>query len=157
MRQELDEQLCKDFPKIFADRNGSPTKTLMCFGFEHGDGWYDILRALCSNIQYHIDWVNDSRTRLLKDNPHGLTIRDEVQQVVAVQIKEKFGTLRFYYNGGDDYIRGLVTMAESMSCVTCEECGNSGRIRHGGWIRTLCDTHAEAAGYNMEDENDGQD
>ena len=150
MRRELDELLCKNYPKIFANRNGAPTETLMCFGFEHGDGWYDILRMLCSNIQEHIDWVNGSRERLLKDNPHNMKIRDEVQQVVAVQVKEKFGALRFYYNGGDDYIRGLVSMAESMSAATCEECGNRGFMRTGGWIRTLCDTHAEEMGYGKD-------
>jgi len=64
-----------------------------------------------------------------------------VAQVVAIQIKEKFGTLRFYYNGGDDTIGGMVRMAESMSSVTCEECGNPGKTRGPGWIRTLCDHH----------------
>lgn len=45
--------------------------------------------------------------------------------------------------GGDDFIRGVVSMAESMSSVTCEECGNLGERSSGGWIRTLCKTHRE--------------
>jgi hypothetical protein len=65
------------------------------------------------------------------------------QQVVVSQVKEKFGTLRFYYHGGDKVVDGMVRMAESMSAVTCEECGNSGERRGGGWIITLCDTHAK--------------
>jgi len=73
----------------------------------------------------------------------GVTIPPEVPQVVLEQVKEKFGTLRFYYRGGDDYISGLVSMAESMTNVTCEECGSVGERRHGGWIRTLCDKHEE--------------
>lgn len=64
-----------------------------------------------------------------------------IPQVVADQVKEKFGTLRFYISGGDEYIHGLVSMAESMSAVTCEECGSPGHRRDGGWIRTLCDKH----------------
>lgn len=64
-----------------------------------------------------------------------------VPQVVAEQVKEKFGGLRFYYRGGDRYIEGLVTMAESMSYATCEECGNPGKPNKIGWIRTLCTTH----------------
>ena len=64
-------------------------------------------------------------------------------QVVVIQVKEKFGTLRFYYDGGDDHIHGLVRMAEAMSSVTCETCGVPGKQRSGGWIRTLCDFHEE--------------
>jgi len=33
-------------------------------------------------------------------------------------------------------------MAESMSGVTCEECGNPGKSHGNGWITTLCDEHA---------------
>jgi len=68
-------------------------------------------------------------------------------QVTATQIKEKFGTLRFYYFGGDDYCRGVESMAELMSAVTCEVCSSPGKLRNGGWIRTLCDEHAKEAGY----------
>jgi hypothetical protein len=80
-----------------------------------------------------------------------------VGQVVATQVKEKFGTLRFYYGGGDDVIHGMAGMAESMSGCTCEVCGNVGRQRGGGWIRTLCDEHAEKAGYAILKEEDYND
>ena len=152
MRPELDEKLCKDYPKIFANRNGDMTTTAMCWGFECGDGWYDIINALCHSIQEHIDWKNSTRERLLNNNPHNLKVPDEVEQVVAAQVKEKFGTLRFYTDGGDDYTYGLINMAESMSAVTCEECGNKGHRRHGGWVRTLCDVHAEEHGYGDGDD-----
>ena len=65
-----------------------------------------------------------------------------MQQVVAVQVKEKFGTLRFYYSGGNEYVSGLVAMAESMSGVTCEMCGTPGRLQGRGWVKTLCEQHA---------------
>lgn len=118
-------------------------ETAMCWGFEHGDGWYNIIDCLCGNIQHHIDWKNGTRERLLKDNPHNHPIPDLIPQVVAEQVKEKFGTLRFYHQGGDDYIHGLVAMAESMTGVTCEVCGAPGVQRQGGWIKTLCDEHAK--------------
>lgn len=143
MREDLDKLLCEKYPKIFANRYGDMKTTAMCWGFDCGDGWFDIINALCRNIQGYIDWQNSSRERLLENNPHNMKIRDEVPQVIAAQVKEKFGTLRFYYDGGDDMIRGMVYMAESMSAVTCEKCGNKGKIREGGWIRTLCDEHAE--------------
>lgn len=59
--------------------------------------------------------------------------------VVATQVKEKFGTLRFYYIGGDGQEEALIEQAEHASAVTCEDCGNLGTLRSGGWHRTLCD------------------
>lgn len=64
-----------------------------------------------------------------------------IPQVTLDQVKEKFGTLRFYYTGGDDIIDGMVRMAESMSGVTCEECGAPGEQTSGGWIKTVCEAH----------------
>ena len=65
----------------------------------------------------------------------------KVNHIEVHQIKEKFGGLRFYYEGGDDYVQGLVAMAESWAARTCETCDERGERRHGGWIRTLCDKH----------------
>jgi len=66
---------------------------------------------------------------------------DAYRQVVAKQVKEKFGTLRFYYSGGDDYIRGVVSMAESMSGRTCEACGSTDKTVRPNktiWIAIRC-------------------
>lgn len=68
-------------------------------------------------------------------------IPPKVEWVIVRQIKEKFGGLRFYYDGGDEHIAGMVSMAESWAARTCETCGNKGKQRSGGWIRTLCDEH----------------
>ena len=76
-------------------------------------------------------------------------------QVVVSQIKEKFGTLRFYYTGGDEYVDGLEHMAESMSAKICENCGCPGESRStkkNHYIRVLCDKHAIELGY-IEDED----
>lgn len=143
MNEKLDKELCERFPKLFVNRYADMKTTAMCWGFECGDGWYDILSALCGNIQDHIDWRNSQRERLLKNNPHNHRIPEEVEQVVVDQVKEKFGTLRFYYHGGDENIDGMVRMAESMSSVTCEECGKPGYQSSGGWIVTLCGEHHE--------------
>jgi hypothetical protein len=64
-----------------------------------------------------------------------------VKYVEVHQIKEKFGGLRFYYEGGDDQVHGMVRIAESWAAHTCETCGERGKLRHGGWVRTLCDKH----------------
>lgn len=174
MRDKLDKKLCEQYPKIFRDRTAPMTETCMCWGFECGDGWYNIINQLCACIQAHIDWQEKQRAIDIKYNDvitsamagnlapleeyyggwrnademmsealdRGLrTVPEPVAQVVAIQIKEKFGTLRFYYSGGDDEISGMVRLAEAMSAVTCEDCGSPGEQHHGGWIRTLCDQH----------------
>jgi hypothetical protein len=68
-------------------------------------------------------------------------IDEPMPQVVAEQVKEKFGTLRFYTNATDDYIRGAISMAEAMSLTTCEECGNPGQSNSTGWLRVRCKEH----------------
>jgi hypothetical protein len=177
MNENLDNLLCEKYPKIFADRNKSMNQTCMCWGFEHGDGWFNIIDQLCGHIQWHIDQRTEHNercrkipqidrikkaalgalhvvlhTRLLKPItkripyrylplPNFCALQPDIPQVVVDQVKEKFGTLRFYYHGGDEYIRGLVGMAEAMSARTCEECGAPGTTEGPGWIRTLCKKH----------------
>jgi hypothetical protein len=128
MKQELDELLCARYPKLMANRHKTMQETCMYWGFECGDGWFDILDKLMANIQKHID---------LKER-QGLS----VPQVTVDQVKEKFGTLSFYYTGGDEYISGLVSMASSMSGVTCEACGKPGKQTGGSWIKTRCEEHS---------------
>ena len=124
MKQELDELLCKKYPKMMVNRNLPMMETCMCWGFDCGDGWFNILDQLMGNIQHHIDWKNKNS--------------EVVAQVTLDQVKEKFGTLRFYYTGGDDEISGMVRMAESMSGVMCEECSAPAETHGPGWIRTIC-------------------
>jgi hypothetical protein len=114
------------FPLMFANKYG---------GFAVGAGWYSIIESLCSNIQQHIDWKEK------QNNP--------IPQVVVEQIKEKFGGLRFYYQGGDEQIHGMVRMAEAWAGRSCEECGAPGERRGGGWIRTLCNMHEDQRQENL--------
>ncbi len=73
------------------------------------------------------------------ENPKLRHVPEAIPQLVATQIKEKFGDLRFYFRGGDDYCDGVVRMAEAMSAVTCEECGKPGKIEGQGWVSCRCD------------------
>jgi hypothetical protein len=77
-------------------------------------------------------------------------IAPPIPQVVAKQVKEKFGTLRFYYEGGNDYIDGMIAMAEAMSAHICETCGKPGTLRGRGWLYTACDEHAREKNQNDE-------
>lgn len=193
MRDELDAKLVAKYPTIFKNRFASMQETCMCWGFECGDGWYDILDSLCGQIDNHVKWKRKQRAYDLKRaratkkgrdtlikflsgghrQPSEWEIEraDEILQngdkevtpyvahVVAQQVKEKFGGLRFYYHGGDDEVSGMVRMAESWAARTCETCGERGTLRHGGWIRTLCDKHEEEyqarqAKYKSEDDDE---
>ena len=65
------------------------------------------------------------------------------------QIKEKFGGLRFYINGGADGVFDLIDKAEHESYKICEECGTKeGVTTEGGWILSLCPACRTA--YNKE-------
>lgn len=128
--KKMEEKYPEMFPKPYG-------------GFAVGKGWRPILEALCSQIDSYTKWRNNTREALLKDNPYNRTIPEVIPQVVVEQIKEKFGGLRFYYSGGDDHISGMVRMAEIWAGASCEECGAPGESRGGGWIKTLCDTHAQ--------------
>lgn len=57
------------------------------------------------------------------------------------QTKEKFGGLRVYIGTGSDVLWDRIDEAEDESLRTCEVCGELGKIRNGGWLKTLCDLH----------------
>lgn len=123
MNKELDDKLCKKYPKIFADRYASMQTTCMCWGFDCNDGWYWLIDNLCNTIQNYID-----------QNQHL-----NISQVVATQVKEKFGGLRFYINGGDEHIDGIIWLAESLSYHICEKCGSTKDVSQTeGWVYTEC-------------------
>lgn len=71
------------------------------------------------------------------------TVTESIPQVEATQVKEKFGTLRFYHSGGDNTIDGMVYLAEGMSGVTCEECGAPGQMNTSGWLSVRCKEHTK--------------
>lgn len=130
MDQDLDDKLCAKYPKIFRDRHAPMGETCMCWGFEHGNGWYKILDEMCQKVQDYLDAY------------------PEVEQVVAMQVKEKFGTLRFYYMGGDDACDRMIRKAEEKSERTCEITGEPGSLMiKDGWYKTLSDKYARDKGY----------
>jgi hypothetical protein len=109
MRPELDVALVRDFPRLYRDR--------MCDGFATGDGWEPLIRRLSEKLE---------------------PIARETG-LHALQVKEKFGGLRFYVSA--DGVRAAIEAAEEESFQTCEHCGAAGSTREygGGWLITLCD------------------
>lgn len=84
-------------------------------------------------------------------------VEEAVPQVQFTQIKEKFGTLRMYTTHIDDYIDGVISMADSMSCCTCEVCGVPGGRTKGGWITTLCRRCSKEQGRELISEKEEED
>lgn len=94
-----------------------------------GIGWYNLIYTLTNCIDRRLEHLN-------KDGGN--------RKVIIAQIKEKFGGLRYYADGDiDEQMDGMIDFAESLSYTICEECGAPGKLRSGGWMRTLCDKHEE--------------
>jgi len=126
-RAAKEKELVEKYPTIMRDYGGDMTKTCMAFGICIGSGWLQLLDDLCAKIMAL---------------PGG-------EAVVADQIKEKFGGLRFYWHSqandklDAEAVSKLVDEAERQSTKTCEHCGTTENVTHGGkrWVRALCDAH----------------
>ena len=115
MKKELEDKLFKKHNKILDSVHY----------LEVSDGWYKLIDRLCEAIQAIVD-------------------SESLEQVKAVQVKEKFGGLRFYtaeYVESPE-IQKLIEEAESASYVTCETCGSPASCEApNGWYKTSCEAH----------------
>ena len=125
MKRELQLQLFEKYPLIFKDRVKPMTETSMCWGIETGDGWFTLLDVLCGYLQWETD-------------------NNDAPQVVASQVKEKYGELRFYVGATSKRQDAMIDFAESLSARTCEVCGAPAADAKAGasnWITTRCGLH----------------
>lgn len=89
-----------------------------------GEGWFPIIDQLCAALQNMSDYSDF--------------------QIEAVQVKEKFGGLRFYVNSYDPMVENLISKAEAKASHTCDVCGKEGKMRDlNGYMATRCDEHAK--------------
>lgn len=179
MNEQLDKKLCEDYPKIFCNRYKSPQETCMHWGFEVGDGWYNLINTLCEALTYTFTTsieIDEEDAKSLGVAPsmweNHYFFKVEAPQVIADQVKEKFGTLRFYYHleySDDinklaetnkypelqdiikrytDYIDGIIHFAEIASGRTCSVSGTEGRMHvRNGWFKVLNDSIAKKEPY----------
>jgi len=122
MKKELEDKLIKEFPKIFQDTEKPPNQSNMAFGCECGDGWFGIIQFLCRMLQNSTD-------------------RENQPQIVASQIKEKFGELRFYVNSSSDKQNEMILYTETLSHYVCESCGTTNNVETlniNNWLSTRC-------------------
>jgi len=115
----------------------NPDKTfrnnLMAFGYECGEGWYKLIECCFDRIEEYI-------------KEHEQEVGLEI-----LQVKEKFGGLRIYYYGGDDYIENLIRETCKKSYEICESCGSTQNVstKNLGWVYTRC----EKCFKDMEEKN----
>lgn len=122
MKKNAQRKIIEKYPKIFAQYELPPSQTAMCWGLECGEGWYGLIDALCADIQKYIDTSED------------------VPQIEATQVKQKFGTLRFYYSPYIKEIDKIIWKACEQSEFTCEKCGSTHNVSMTkGWVSPLCE------------------
>jgi hypothetical protein len=126
MRKELEQKLFERWPTWF-NTGGDIRCTAMPRGFEHDDGWFDILWRLCVDLEPLVAEFEATGG----------------QKFEVLQVKEKFGGLRFYVNcRRNEAISQRILTAQEESLHTCEVCGQPGELRENGLIKTLCDERA---------------
>ena len=157
MKKELQKKLYEQYPAIFRQKDLDKTQTAMCWGISCGDGWYNILDTLCFHLQNLVDQphkdVEMYKSWIQKEKEKDSDINEEwikrckqlikesqekiIPQIEAVQVKEKYGSLRFYLSEHptnkniDAQIGSYIRFAETMSSCTCEVCGIPAKQKNG--------------------------
>ena len=76
---------------------------------------------------------NNIVTKLLQD------LEDLNQDIFVDCIKEKFGTLRVYVTPESDEARALISLAEDLCDISCQDCETTVGVElKGKWVRNLC-------------------
>lgn len=122
MQEKLQNILFEKYPKIFQDKDDPVNKSLMSFGIDTGDGWFWLIDNLCQQLQFDTD-------------------NNEEVQIIAFQVKEKFGSLRFYVKTCSERQDAIIGFTQFLSCSICEKCGNTKNVKktNKGYIIPLCE------------------
>ena len=127
-------KLIEAYPDIFhplPDNPGVAEASPEC-----GEGWRDLLDRACARIR--------------------AVVHADGGSFKATQVKEKYATLRFYWEGAlspeaDAKVEEIIDLAEARSACTCEVCGEEGRLYQSGcWMMTRCAVHAEGHAVVIE-------
>jgi hypothetical protein len=144
MKRSLEEALFYRFN--FFHPNTPITQSLMAFGCEHDDGWFDILWELCKALEVEIKKIEEKRTK--KEKTIELIKDGDNDWFKVQQVKEKFGSLRFYVTMASDEMYKLISDAEKKSQETCEVCGDKASLMEkSSWYKTLCKDCGNKNGY----------
>lgn len=109
-QQDWADALMKRYPRLF-----KKLKYVECQG-----GWENLIDSLSRTIDNELNYL-----------PAGTS-----DHIYVVQIKNKFGGLRYYLNESTPYMDGAINLAEILSFSICEFCG-------GPTSNTLCNNHCQ--------------
>jgi hypothetical protein len=115
MNIELTKKLLETFPALYQ----TP------LGFECDDGWFQIIWDLSEALEREILQIS----------------KEERNSYIVKQVKEKYGSLRFYMLAPTNEMLSLIKDAEKKSSKSCEKCGSPGILRGKSWVYTSCDKH----------------
>jgi hypothetical protein len=137
MKKELEDKLMKEFPWMEARSNWTGKKLGFGVPCECDDGWYNLIHDLCKKI--------DDYYKLRKRS---------IKRMRILQIKEKFGMMRFYAGNYIEGVQDIIDEHEENSCNICEICGKKGELMSNNfWIKTLCVNHSNELGYKKYGED----
>lgn len=98
--------------------------------FECYDGWLDLIERMSNELE--------------------LTIIEYKKEFPTIdiypmcdQVKEKYGTLRFYMNVFIPIIEVIINEYCRESASICEICGQKGDICKGYWYKVRCEEHSK--------------
>lgn len=119
MNDENTEKLFKEFPLLYKDLDY----------FECGDGWFALIYELSEKLE-----------KLILKHQKETQKDEEISFCYATQVKEKFGSLRFYLTCKTDEMKKEVERAEEQSEKICEICGAPGKIEsYSVWRACRCE------------------
>ncbi len=132
LNEDLREEFKKEFPVLFQ----SNEREIII-----GPGWIPLVKELCRKLED----INELR-------------KEDEGYVHCLQVKEKFGGLRFYVAYDMTFIKNLIDeinfltkQAEEKSLTVCEVSGNPGELyKKVKWLKTLCAEEAEKLGFNKK-------
>ena len=136
MREDLDTALVRDFPLTFA-RNPTGKEPWSMFGFECSDGWEPSIRKTAEKLEPLIKAAVDK-------DPEAY----EYGYYRTSQLKEKYGTGRWYLSSGTEEMHNLVGDWEDATATICEQCGKPGELRGSGWCYVACLEHTRKEDLN---------
>lgn len=145
MNNELQNKLFELAPILYQEKDLDVESTCMCWGFECPDTWFELLFELTIQIEK----INN-------------TYKDKFE-IIANQVKEKYGYLHFYYsvkyidenffNEADEIlaqVNKFISDAEIKSMKICCNCGQPATKMSKGWIMYYCDNCFKAY-FNRDD------
>lgn len=116
---------------LYKEKDLPMDKTCMCWGFECPDSWFNLLKQLTIALEYYNNQYKDDL------------------EIVAHQVKTKFGSLRFYYdviyktennlNNISEIIDNYINKAEEESWNICCKCENKASLTSVGWVDRYCE------------------